>query len=54
MIPELLSFLKKCCLLLWTGCKNVVVDVYNFFILLFVRGKQNRKYKYKARYRYNW
>ena len=54
MIPELLSFLKKCLLLVWTGCKNVLVDVYNLFIFLTVRGKSNRKCKYKSRHKYNW
>ena len=54
MIPELLLFLKKCCMVAWTGCKNLLVDIYNLFILLFVHPKSKRRYKYKPRFEYRW
>jgi len=54
MIPELLNFIKKLLGVAWTGVKNLGIDIYNFFIFLFVRGKQKRTYKYKKRHKYNW
>ena len=54
MIPELLLFLKKCCKLGLTAIKNLLIDGYNFLVLLFIHPKQKRKYKYKKRLIYKW